>query len=596
MKKIAKRTLCLALAILTLLSTVSMLAGCGDNGTGEVDTFTIWLGSNVDSSYYTSYNDNPVIQYIEKKFEIDLEFISPVVGNETDNFNTLVATGDYPDMMDLSFYTGTISDLYDNGDGICLDMTQYIADYMPNYKAFLDANKTGVTAYAAVDGKYLTLNNYNSDVPNQWGGYIYRRDWLLKYGTDPVTGEAFQSWEENGVYRDNVNFPDGYVDTDGNENPLTIADWEWMFQQFEKSPDYLYAISTGYRGYEETGEFICGWNTGALWNTYDEDGDGIYETVKYGGASEGFRSYVETMRDWYAKGWLDPDFATHTNDLFYQIDANNVYQGKVGAWYGTAGQLGSMIESDEQPATKGIDAWAAPQPKLTADSPDPSIFYQDGMETSRRWIITDAIEGKDIEKFMTMLDWLCSEEGAALRSYGLSKEQMEEYDIDLSVMTSHGLVNGCYTLVNEKGEEDPNGSFIRQDDLILYDSGSLGVATCGNYFFGLGAPFAQRFEPDDTHNDHRKIMSHAAWAKYENKGYISGSLSSQMNSEDGMNYRNTQAAVRDYMATEIPKFIKGQTELNDQNWQKFQAALKTRKQEKNTEILQSVVDNALGNN
>lgn len=592
MKKFGKRTLSMLLAAVMLLGTVSMLAGC-NQGSDDADTFTIWMGSSVDSQYYANYGENPVVQYLEKRFEINLEFISPVVGNETDNFNTLVATGDYPDMMDLSFYAGTVADLYDNGDGICLDLTQYIADYMPNYSAFLEANKTGATAYAAIDGKYLTLNNYNADVPDQWGGYLYRRDWLLKYGTDPVTGDAFKSWEENGVYRDNVNFPDGYVDTDGNENPLTVADWEWMFQQFEKSPDYSYAISMGYRGYNETGEYLSAWGVGSLWNTYDEDGDGVFETVKFGAGSEEFRSYMETMKIWYDKGWLDPDFATRTSDLFYQVDANTVYQGKVGAWYGTVGQLGSQIESADQPATKGIMAWPAPVPKLSVDSPDPTIFYQDGMETTRTWMITDAIEGKNIEKFMAMLDYLCSPEGSALRTYGLSKAQMEEYDIDLSVMTKYGLANGCYTMVNEKGETDPSGQYYRMDDLITNDSGGLTVATNCLYFFGLGAPYANRYTPDENENDHRKIMADAAWAKYENKGTVSNSLSAQMSSEDGQAYRNTQAAIRDYLAVEVPKFIKGQSELNDKNWQKFQAALKTRKQEKNTQILQSVVDSAL---
>ena len=274
MRNVWKHALSLVLAAVMLLGTMSMLAGCNDGDTEE-DTFTIWMGSSVDSAYYANYGDNPIIQYLEKKFDINLEFIAPVVGNETDNFNTLIATGDYPDMMDLSFYTGTIADLYDNGDGVCLDLTQLINDHMPNYKAFLEANKTGATAYAAVDGKYLTLNNYNSDIPQQWGGYLYRRDWLLKYGTDPVTGEGFKSWEENGVYRDNVNFPDGYLDKDGNENPLTVADWEWMFEQFEKCPDCQYCISMGYRGYQETGEFLSAWNTGALWNTYDEVKAGI---------------------------------------------------------------------------------------------------------------------------------------------------------------------------------------------------------------------------------------------------------------------------------------------------------------------------------
>lgn len=592
MKKFGKRVLALMLAAVMVLGMVSLLSGCG-GASDEADTFTIWMGTSVDSYFYSNYGDNPVVQYLEKKFDINLEFIAPVVGNETDNFNTLIATGDYPDMMDLSYFQGTISDLYDGGDGVCLDLTQYINDYMPNYKAFLDANRNTVTAYAAVDGKYLTLNNYNADMPQQWGGYLYRRDWLLTYGTDPVTGEGFTSWEENGVYRDNVNFPDGYLDADGNENPLTIADWEWMFEQFAKCPDCEYCISTGYRGYQETGEFLCAWDTGCLWNTYDEDGDGIYETVKFGAASDGFQDYVETMKRWYEKGWLDPNFATRVNDAFYQIDANTVYQGKVGAWYGTIGQVGNAIESADQPATIGIEAWGAPQPKRTADSRDPSIFYQDGMETVRTWIVTDAIEGKNTEKFFTMLDWLCSEEGAVLRTYGLSAQQMAEYDIDLSVMTRNGLENGAYTMVNADGTANENGEYYRIADALTNDSGTLSPAVTSVYFFGLGAKYEYRYTPDDSRNDHLKIRAWDAWAKYGNGGYVSGSLTSQMNSEEGQAFRNTQSTIRDYLAIEVPKYIKGQTELNDANWSKFLAALKTRKQEKNTEILQGVVDNAL---
>ena len=596
MKKITKRILSLVLALAMALSIVSMLTGCGgEGGSEEVDTFTIWMGSSVDSSYYSDYNDNPTIQYLEKKFGIDLEFIVPVAGNELDNFNTLISTGDYPDMMDLSFYTGTVADLYDNGDGVCLDLTEYVNSIMPNYKGFVEANKTGATAYATVGGKYLTLNNYNAEVPPQWGGYLYRRDWLLKYGTDPVTGAAFESWEENGVYRDNVNFPDGYLDSDGNENPLTVADWEWMFTQFEKCPDFEYAISMGYRGYNETGEYLSAWGVGPLWNTYDEDGDGVFETVKFGPDSDKFRDYLEKMKEWYDKGWLDPDFATRTSDLFYQVDANTVYQGKVGAWYGTGGQIGNSIESEGQPATIGIDAWAAPVPKLTVDSPDPTVFYQDSMETSRTWMITDAIEGKNIEKFLEMIDYLYSEEGMRLHSYGLSAEQMKEYDLDLSLMEKYGLTDGAWHKVNEKGEADPNGSLDRVHDVIFNDSGNLGVAVSCDYFVGLGVGGYKRYTPDNTPDEHRKAIAQEAWTMYENKGTVSNSLMAQMDSDNGQAYRNTQAAIRDYLAVEVPKFIKGQTELNDKNWQKFQVALKTRKQEKNTEILQSVVDSALGN-
>ena len=93
MKHTSKRIFSLLLALVMLMGTVSMLSGCNNSGSDEVDTFTIWMGSSVDSAYYTNYGDNPVIQYLEKKFDINLEFIAPVAGNETDNFNTLVATG-----------------------------------------------------------------------------------------------------------------------------------------------------------------------------------------------------------------------------------------------------------------------------------------------------------------------------------------------------------------------------------------------------------------------------------------------------------------------------------------------------------------------
>jgi ABC-type glycerol-3-phosphate transport system substrate-binding protein len=90
MKHTSKRIFSLLLAVTMLLSLASMLAGCGGSNDDE-DTFTIWMGSSVDSAYYTNYGENPVIQYLEKKFDINLEFIAPVAGNETDNFNTLVA-------------------------------------------------------------------------------------------------------------------------------------------------------------------------------------------------------------------------------------------------------------------------------------------------------------------------------------------------------------------------------------------------------------------------------------------------------------------------------------------------------------------------
>ena len=53
MKNFGKRTLSLLLAVTMLLGMTSLFAGCGGSG-DDADTFTIWMGSSVDSAYYTN--------------------------------------------------------------------------------------------------------------------------------------------------------------------------------------------------------------------------------------------------------------------------------------------------------------------------------------------------------------------------------------------------------------------------------------------------------------------------------------------------------------------------------------------------------------
>lgn len=115
-----------ALAVLMTAGTAGALAGCGE--TGDADTFTIWMASSVNSSIYNDYGENPFIQYLEKRFDINLEFTTPMLGKELEDFNKLIGSGSYPDIMDLSYYTDSIALLYDDGYGAAMDLTQYIED------------------------------------------------------------------------------------------------------------------------------------------------------------------------------------------------------------------------------------------------------------------------------------------------------------------------------------------------------------------------------------------------------------------------------------------------------------------------------------
>lgn len=612
-----------ALAAMMAVGGVGMLAGC--NNTGDADTFTIWMASSVNSSIYNDYGENPFIQYLEKRFDINLEFTTPMLGKELEDFNKLTGSGSYPDIMDLSFYTDSIALLYDDGYGAAMDLTQYIEDYMPNYSKFLSDNAT-LTQYAKIDGMYLTLNNYNSTIPNQWGGWMYRRDWIVDYGESQTKGSyssveeveaalsqgssertggfiepvADDSFEGGYAYADGIVFPDGILTEDGYDNPLTLRDWEWMFEIFMQNDYCEYCISLPNIGYHGTGELLSAFGVGPLWNAYD-DGTGTFSEMKFGPTEEGYRRYVEKMSEWYEKGWLDPNFTSTSGDMFYALDGESITSGVVGMWYGTVGQIGDLLalsSSESIAALEGVDVWGARQPRegygaedeaAGMYTDDPTIFYLDSQETARRWIVTDAAEGKNLEKLFSMLDWLYSEEGMITKFYGLSAEQIQEYDIDTSLLDEYGLTEeGCWWWVDENGEKcdaDTPGAKIFQNSKIKNATGDLNVATNGSYFFGGGIDVRTKEYDQDP-----PVKSHAyqEWAVYNNNGTLTGSFTSQFTIDEGSDYNATQETIREYLGKEVPNLIKNG--VTDASWNAFLGALRTRKCDSNTELLQSLYD------
>ena len=373
-----------------------------------------------------------------------------------------------------------------------------------------------------------------------------------------------------------------------------------MFEIFMQNDYCEYCISLPNIGYHGTGELLSAFGVGPLWNAYD-DGTGTFSEIKFGPTEDGYRRYLEKMNEWYEKGWLDPNFTSTSGDMFYAIDGESITSGVVGMWYGTTGQLGDhLAQSSTQTiaALEGIDAWGARQPRegygardeasgMYTD--DPSVFYLDSQETSRRWIVTDAAEGKNLEKLFTMLDWLYSEEGSIIKTYGLSLKELEEYDIDTSLLEEYGLLEeGCWWWADEDGnrvEEGTPGAKVFVNSKIKNATGDISVATNGVYFFGLGYD-ARGLEYDQE----PFVRSHAydEWAVYNNNGTLTGSFTSQFTIDEGSAYNATQETIREYLGKEVPNLIK--SGVTDANWNAFLGALRTRKCDSNTELLQSLYD------
>ena len=600
-----KNSIIIVLCFMLLMPLVAC-GGSKDGASGERIVpeelqYTFWLRAG--NQNYADYNENPGIGYLESlsygKDEqgndkyIDLSFTTPVSGSEADNFNTLIATGDYMDVMDLSAYSGKATDLYE--EGVALDITEWVENYMPHYMAILNANPDlKATATNIIDGepRFVQLYIYLDKVPIMWGGFQYRRDWIVKYGKNPVDGSAFKGeyvdFKEDGTpdpdsWQDNVIFPSGGPD------PVYISDWEWMFGIFDLAMEDLgitdgYGMSLYYPGYLETGDLVSAFGGGnATWHKTPEN------KIVYGGTSDTLRTYLQAMYTWYKNGWIDKAFPEHTADIFYAIDTNKIYSGKVGLWYGTQATMGGRMANPDDPNLNGFVSFTAAQPindvygSESQQNKPPYAMYQANQE-SVSYIVTTAAEEKDLETLFTFLDFMYDPKGGApIRSFGLSKEQYELTQNQF--MTDNGVTEGAYTMA------------LEADGVTRYQFNETVIEIGDGAFRPDRLPGLNMEELRGTASFHPDWLKGVRrWTQYKNTGWLPGSFTGQLTEENAKTYSKVNTNVAEFMTKNVPSFIKGVKDpYNDEDWKSFVNALNKYGPDKVTVMLQSLADTLYGN-
>ncbi len=534
------------------------------------------IAGGVNSYFYPEYEENPIYKYWNQQvwdadgdgqgYNVEIDFLEPTPGSEQDYVNTLLATGDYPEVMYLGNITESVSQLYE--DGIAQDLTEYIDQYMPNYKKWMDAHPDiAAMMYNNIDGekKLLQLCNLKDAEQDRWGGWCYRRDWIVKYGKNPETGEAFTGgWNEDRTeWTDDVVFPSG------NTNPVYISDWEWMMPIFvealeDQGIDDGYAMQITYAGYYMLGDLVSGFggNSGG-WNI-DKDGKCVF-----GGTTDGFRAYLECMRDWYAKGWIDQSFDENTSDLmFWKVDTPTVFSGKVGCWFGQTSSLGNSIQTDsavEGDPVYGISVYGAPSPindkygDKSVQGTEPTCTFGTSI-VEKGFILTDKVVSNkvDVPTLLTAFDALYDGEDWSLyRWYGFSDEKQAELQDEF--YNEWGLQDGAYSVETVDGEE----VVIRNQATRAEDN--LDNACCMQRMPGL----AVIGRVDEGYNSSQQ-QAVDAWMTYPSTGTILDVVTSQLTSDQSSEYSMIMTNVRTYMEMEVPSYIKGGRDIeDDKDWADF---------------------------
>ena len=240
-------------------------------------------------AYNLDVNDLTFYREMEARTGVSLDISSVAIFAANEAFNLIIASGDYPDMMD-SFqvmYTGSADSAIDQE--IIVDLMDCI-DLMPNYQAALDTDQTFWMDSLTPNGALPSANMLFASSEGATIGFMIREDWLSECGL---------------------------------EIPVTYDDMETTLEAFKQK----YGVGAlGVSGYGQ------GWGVAAGMGVRDLDVSDASKAaflmedgaVSYSPATEEYRDYLELMADWYAKGYVWKDFVSQANSMYQYMLSGEV--------------------------------------------------------------------------------------------------------------------------------------------------------------------------------------------------------------------------------------------------------------------------------
>ncbi|WP_313562679.1 extracellular solute-binding protein [Ruminiclostridium cellobioparum] len=349
----------------------------------ESATLTMWCGFNVNASKVMSdFSGSHVFQEMEKITNTKIKFIHPAIGQEVEQFNLMIASNEYPDMVmgGISFYAGGGDKAV--ADGIFIKLNDLIAKYAPNYSKLL-ANNPDAARQCSSDNSIMSAILPIMRQDNLcWHGPSIRADWLKETGLD---------------------------------TPVTISDWEEMLTAMKKNhPDstpliFNFAgapVGEGFknRGEDHWGVFLSAYGMGP--SLYNDNG-----TVKLGAIQPGYKDYLELINRWYKNGLIDADFPARDEEGLNAI----ITSGKAGAMVGSVDIASNLFGSQK------IDYVTAPYPVLKEGD---KINYRafDAVASPIANSVSISTQCKNPEIAVAWLDYAFSEKGSLLYNFGLEGE------------------------------------------------------------------------------------------------------------------------------------------------------------------------------
>ncbi len=339
------------------------------------------------SAFFESYDDTLFFQEMEKRTGVKTEFTLVNAEMAAEQFNLMVATGDYCDLMhDVDTnYVGGLDTAYEEGVIIAID--DLIDTWMPNYRAELYSEDVFLQDTLSNEGNryQISILRHEGSLPDY--GLMIRQDWL-----DKVNMERPKTYDQ---YYDVLS---AFKNELGASAPMMLSNAGSFQGNFFAS------------GYGVNASLINGSKP-----FYQVDGE-----VKFGPMEEGYKKYLKTMAKWYGEGLIYQDFYTYVDSNTMPPDDLVVgnQMGLFGANIQDIPTRYNTVVGDN----KDIVLVGAYDP--VEKEGDTLHFGQDrGASASGGYCISTGCE--DPELVARWADYIYSPEGQILSNYGVEGETFE---------------------------------------------------------------------------------------------------------------------------------------------------------------------------
>lgn len=364
-------------------------------------TLTYWTQLDTNpATVIKTYNEIGCYKELEKATGVHIDFQHVSVPQATEQFNLLIASGKYPDMIEWNWTQAPGGPAKMLKDGVIIRLNDLIDQYAPNFKKVLAGNPDWRRQIVTDEGDIYCFPFLRGDpYLLTFSGPTVRKDWLDKLGLSmPTTVDewhdmlvAFKTKDPNG---------------NGKADEIPYNPW---YSEGTRS-----ARSAWYRS------FLVG-AYGILMEWYQDKG-----VVKFGALQPEFKDFLKTLAQWYKEGLIDPDYVTTDQK---SIDAK-ITGNQLGATsMNTGGGIGKYMPLMTPKDSKFM---LAPAPYPTLKKGDKPLYGQKDPVYPGQGSVAISSACKKIPDAVKWLDYGYSDAGHMLFNFGIEG-------------TSYKMVNGYPT-------------------------------------------------------------------------------------------------------------------------------------------------------